>query len=93
MLGDPSVCAPPTDSALVFASQTEECVAYAIPARAARFLRRVCSLAIEALIDSGDLLHPTAPFSMLQGHDLIVWPVEVIGDEGYLLVECFEGVA
>ena len=26
-------------------------------------------------------------------HDLIVRPVEVIGDEGYLLVECFEGVA
>jgi len=30
---------------------------------------------------------------VLQGHDLIVWPVEVIGYEGYLLVEGFEGVA
>ena len=83
----------PLTQLLVPASQTEECVAYPILARAACSLRSLCSLAIEALIDRRDLLHPTAPLGMLQGHDLIVRPVEVIGDEGYLLVERLEGVA
>jgi hypothetical protein len=30
---------------------------------------------------------------VLQTHDLLVWPVEVIGEKGYLLVELVEGVA
>ena len=34
-----------------------------------------------------------AAVGVLQRHDLLVRPVEVVGDEGYLLVELVEGVA
>jgi hypothetical protein len=30
---------------------------------------------------------------MFEGHDLLVGPVKVIGDEGYLLDQLVEGVA
>jgi hypothetical protein len=40
-----------------------------------------------------DLLHPSAAFPMLQGEQLIVLPVKMIGETGYLLVKLSEGVA
>jgi hypothetical protein len=48
---------------------------------------------IQLPIDSGNLLHPTPAVGMLQIHDGLRRPVKVIGDEGYLLVKCFEGIA
>src|SRR4030095_15437449 len=50
-------------------------------------------LAIHALVDGRDLLHPTAPLGVLQIQNRLRRPVEVIGDKGYLLVERLEGVA
>jgi hypothetical protein len=40
-----------------------------------------------------DLLHPSAAFPMLERQHLIVLPVEVISEIGYLLVKLPEGVA
>lgn len=42
---------------------------------------------------SGNFLDPSLPFPVLKVHDLGVGPMEVIGDEGYLLVQPVEGVA
>jgi len=50
-------------------------------------------LFVDALIDAGDLGDPAATLSVLHAHDLRARPVEVIGDEGYLLMQLIEGVA
>ena len=47
----------------------------------------------QPLVDRADLLDEAATVAVLQLHDLFQRPVEVVGDEGYLLVELFEGVA
>jgi hypothetical protein len=47
----------------------------------------------QAAIDGADLQHPPAPVGVLQVQDVARWPVKVVGDEGYLLVELVEGVA
>src|SRR5690349_19128840 len=44
-------------------------------------------------VDGADLFDPPAPVAVLELHDFGERPVEVVGDEGYLLVELFEGVA
>jgi hypothetical protein len=46
-----------------------------------------------ALVDAGYLLHPPPTLAMFQVENLVRRPVEVIGDEGYLLVQRLEGVA
>jgi hypothetical protein len=51
------------------------------------------SFTVEALVDRRDLLDPAPPLRMFQLHDPFERPVEVERDEGYLLVERFEGVA
>ena len=43
--------------------------------------------------DSGDFLHPPLPLAVLEPQQLLVRPVEVVSDIGYLLVEPVEGVA
>jgi hypothetical protein len=48
---------------------------------------------IQLPVDSGNLLHPTPAVGMLQIHHGLWRPVKVIGDEGYLLVKRFEGIA
>src|SRR5262249_11981690 len=45
------------------------------------------------LVDANKLFDPLAPLGMLKGHELVVRPVEVIRERGYLLVELREGVA
>ncbi len=50
-------------------------------------------LLVQALIDPGDLGNPALPLAVLQRHDLLIRPMKVIGDVGYLLVEPVEGVA
>ena len=44
-------------------------------------------------IDRADLLHPTPTIGVLQLQDFLQGPVEVVGNEGYLLLELFQGVA
>jgi hypothetical protein len=44
-------------------------------------------------VDRRNLRDPPPPLFMLQFHHLIVGPVEVIGDKGYLLIQPVEGVA
>jgi hypothetical protein len=44
-------------------------------------------------IDRRDLGDPGAALGVIECHDLIVWPVEVKRDKGYLLAELGEGVA
>jgi len=44
-------------------------------------------------VDLGNLLDPAPAVAMLQIHDLVERPMEMIGDVGYLLVEAFQGVA
>jgi hypothetical protein len=48
---------------------------------------------IELSIDSRDLCDPAPAFVMLEVHDGAEWPMKVIGDKGYLLVQSFEGIA
>jgi hypothetical protein len=48
---------------------------------------------VQAPVDLADLLHPPSPVGVLQVQDLVEWPVEMIGQVGYLLVELVERVA
>jgi hypothetical protein len=52
-----------------------------------------CSFAVHPLVDGRDLGDPLPPLGVLQVHDFLVSPVEVEGDEGYLLGQLIEGVA
>ena len=44
-------------------------------------------------IDLGDLLRPLAPVLVLHLEDILEWPVEIVGDVSYLLLQLLEGVA
>ena len=48
---------------------------------------------IKLFVHSRNLFHPFPSVTMLQAHDVVVTPVKVIGDKGYLLIHLFEGVA
>ena len=48
---------------------------------------------IHFAIDVGDLGHPAAAIGVLECHDLVVRPMKVKRDEGYLPVQLVEGVA
>jgi len=52
-----------------------------------------CHLFVESLIDRGDLGNPLLPLAVFQPHDLVIGPVEVKGDVGYLLEQPVRGVA
>jgi hypothetical protein len=54
---------------------------------------RIGLLTIQALINRRNFLYPTTALGMFQVQDGLWRPVEVISNEGYLLVEHFEGVA
>lgn len=45
------------------------------------------SLPIQRLVNPCHLLHPALARSVLQAHDLVMGPVEVVGQVGYLLKE------
>lgn len=47
---------------------------------------------IKALVDAGDLTAPPAPLGMLKGHDLVLPPVEIVGDKRHLPVEIILGI-
>jgi len=44
-------------------------------------------------VDARDLFDPPAPFGVLEAEHVVRRPVEVVRDEGYLLVQRLEGVA
>src|SRR5580692_4038477 len=48
---------------------------------------------IEPLINSRDFTDPALSFAVVQGHNLLIRPMQVIRDEGYLLVQQLRGVA
>jgi len=48
---------------------------------------------VHSTVDAADFLYPAPPVPVFQGHDLIVAPVEVIRNKGYLLLELLQGVA
>jgi len=48
---------------------------------------------IHALINGRNLFHPSTPVGMFEIQNDVGRPVEVISDEGYLLVQRLEGVA
>src|SRR5258708_6288392 len=48
---------------------------------------------IELPINRRDLSDPTPPLVVLQVHNGLEWPMKVIGDKGYLLVQTLEGIA
>jgi hypothetical protein len=48
---------------------------------------------IYAPVDGRDFLNPPTPLGVFQIENLVRRPMKVIGHEGYLLVERFEGVA
>ncbi|MBP8054754.1 MAG: hypothetical protein KA314_02880 [Chloroflexi bacterium] len=56
-------------------------------------LRIIPLIPIHALINARNFLHPLPPVTMLQTHHLIMRPVKVVSDEGYLLLQLVEGVA
>jgi hypothetical protein len=51
------------------------------------------SLAVEAPVEARDLLDPAPPLGVLEVQEHVRRPVEMKGDEGYLLVQRGEGVA
>ncbi len=51
------------------------------------------SFRITALIDPGDLAHPAQTLLVFQIENRLHRPMEVVRDEGYLLVQRPEGVA
>src|SRR5271165_454299 len=48
---------------------------------------------VQLPVDPGDFRDPSLAFAVIQGHDLFVRPMQVVGDEGYLLVQLLRGVA
>ena len=55
--------------------------------------RRALVRAANLPVDLADLAHPLAALGVLQVEHRVTRPVEVVGDEGYLLAEAVEGVA
>jgi hypothetical protein len=43
--------------------------------------------AVPGLVDGTDLADPRSPFGVFQSVNLLVPPMEVVGDEGYLSTE------
>ena len=56
-------------------------------------LRITSLIPIHALINARNFLHPLPPVAVFQVHHLIMRPVKVVSDEGYLLLQLVEGVA
>lgn len=48
---------------------------------------------VEPAVDLRDFLHPLLSFMVLHVQYVVVRPVEVVGNVGYLLVQAVEGVA
>src|SRR5689334_25408176 len=59
-----------------------------------RLLREnVCRFVVQLSVDARDLLTPAPAFAVFGIHQLFLRPVEVVSDEGHLLVELLEGIA
>jgi hypothetical protein len=50
-------------------------------------------MSVQLPVDRRDLRHPATAIGVLHVHDLVGGPVEVEGDERYLLMQRIEGVA
>jgi hypothetical protein len=50
-------------------------------------------LTLQALIDCRNLFYPAAPLRMFKVQHFLMTPVKVVSDEGYLLIERFQGIA
>jgi hypothetical protein len=48
---------------------------------------------VHPAVDPGDLRHPATSILVLEVQDIPGRPMEVVGQEGYLLIELIEGVA
>jgi hypothetical protein len=48
---------------------------------------------VDLPVDLGDLLAPPPSLLVLQVHELIMAPSEMVGNKGYLLVDLIEGIA
>jgi hypothetical protein len=48
---------------------------------------------VELPVNRRDLSDPAPAVVVLQVHNGLEWPMKVIGDKGYLLVQTFEGIA
>jgi hypothetical protein len=48
---------------------------------------------VQLAIDVGDFFHPPLSFRVFETQDFAAWPVKVVGDVGYLLMQTVEGVA
>jgi hypothetical protein len=61
--------------------------------RAAAISVRTGFMLIHFPVDRRHLFNPTAPIGMLETHDVIVLPVKVVSEKGYLPVKLLQGVA
>jgi hypothetical protein len=50
-------------------------------------------LGLQAVVDCRYFLYPALPLRVLKIQQLCVVPVKVIGNEGYLLIQRFQGIA
>jgi hypothetical protein len=50
-------------------------------------------LGLQAFVNCRYFLYPELPLRVLEIQQLRVVPVKVIGDEGYLLIQRFQGIA
>src|SRR6202020_1296987 len=48
---------------------------------------------VQLLVNPRHFPHPAAPLQMIERHDLLVRPVQVVGNKGYLLIQTVRGVA
>jgi hypothetical protein len=48
---------------------------------------------IDAFIDCRNLLNPSPPFAVLEVEHVVVRPVKVVDEKGYLLIQRGKGVA
>ena len=56
-------------------------------------IARVTSFPIHPSIDIRNLFYPAPAIAVFQVHDIVVRPMEVVGDKGYLLGKLIKGVA
>ena len=83
-----------SSSAWGFRSPAVWCAGSAVPlAIVSGIVSLLSSLSTQPAVDPCYLFHPALPLAVLEAEDILAWPVEVIGDIGYLLVQAIEGVA
>ena len=53
----------------------------------------LCSCLVHSLIDAGNLFYPLPTVTMFHVRNLVMVPMKVICNKGYLLIQLIEGVA